>query len=59
MLQTEEFSLNILYDRAQATRRVFGLVHDGDWLHIGTPETLTAGRVLVRRARGPGVRTNR
>jgi MurNAc alpha-1-phosphate uridylyltransferase len=37
-----EFSLNILYDRAQATRRLFGLVHDGDWLHIGTPETLTA-----------------
>jgi MurNAc alpha-1-phosphate uridylyltransferase len=37
-----EFSLNILYDRAQATGRLFGLVHDGDWLHIGTPEALTA-----------------
>jgi NDP-sugar pyrophosphorylase family protein len=37
-----EFSLNILYDRAQATRRLCGLVHDGDWLHIGTPEILTA-----------------
>jgi MurNAc alpha-1-phosphate uridylyltransferase len=36
------YSLNIRYDRAQATRRLFGLVHDGDWLHIGTPENLTA-----------------
>jgi len=37
-----EFSLNILYDRAQAAGRLFGLVHDGDWLHIGTPAALTA-----------------
>jgi MurNAc alpha-1-phosphate uridylyltransferase len=34
------FSLNILYDRAQAAGRLHGLVHDGTWLHIGTPETL-------------------
>jgi N-acetyl-alpha-D-muramate 1-phosphate uridylyltransferase len=38
----EKFSLNILYNRAQATWRLFGTVHEGDWLHIGTPETLTA-----------------
>jgi MurNAc alpha-1-phosphate uridylyltransferase len=37
-----EFSLNILYDRAEATRRLFGLVHDGAWLHIGTPDALAA-----------------
>ena len=37
-----KFSLNILYDRAQAAGRPCGLVHDGDWLHIGTPEILTA-----------------
>jgi N-acetyl-alpha-D-muramate 1-phosphate uridylyltransferase len=48
-----EFSLNILYDRAQATRRLFGLVHEGDWLHIGTPETLTAAESWFA-ARGPG-----
>lgn len=35
------FSLNTLHDRAQATTRLFGLVHDGDWLHVGTPEALT------------------
>jgi len=36
------FSLNILYDRAERAGRLFGLVHDGAWLHIGTPETLAA-----------------
>ncbi len=34
------FSLNLLYDAAQARERLFGLVHDGEWSHIGTPEGL-------------------
>lgn len=34
------FSLNFLYDRALAMGRLHGLVHDGEWFHIGTPETL-------------------
>lgn len=34
------FSLNELYDRAIAGKRAFGLVHDGEWFHIGTPEAL-------------------
>ncbi len=34
------FSLNLLYDAAQAKGRLFGLVHDGEWFHIGTPEDL-------------------
>lgn len=34
------FSLNVLYDRAAAATRLFGIVHDGDWFHIGTPESL-------------------
>jgi hypothetical protein len=53
------FSLNILYDRAQATRRLFGLVHDGDWLHIGTPETLTAAESWFAAREALGVRTSR
>jgi len=32
------FSLNLLYDRAQETGRLRGLVHDGEWYHVGTPE---------------------
>jgi MurNAc alpha-1-phosphate uridylyltransferase len=35
------FSLNQLYDKAAAEGRLRGLVHDGDWYHIGTPDGLT------------------
>jgi MurNAc alpha-1-phosphate uridylyltransferase len=34
------FSLNLLYDAALAKGRLFGLAHDGEWYHIGTPEGL-------------------
>lgn len=34
------FSLNRLYDRAGLSGRLFGLVHDGLWLHAGSPEEL-------------------
>lgn len=32
------YSLNVLYDRALAQGRLYGLVHDGQWFHVGTPE---------------------
>lgn len=35
-----KFSLNLLYDRALDDGRLFGLVHDGRWYHVGTPEAL-------------------
>lgn len=34
------FSLNLLYDWALADGRLHGLVHDGDWFHVGTPAAL-------------------
>lgn len=34
------FSLNLLYDKAIAAGRLWGLRHDGEWYHIGTPEGL-------------------
>jgi len=43
------FSLNVLYDRAQAAGRLFGLRHDGEWLHIGTPDALRAADAHLRR----------
>ena len=47
------FSLNLLYDTAQAAGRLFGHVHDGDWFHVGTPEELDATeRILASRADG-------
>lgn len=34
------FSLNRLYDQAQEQGRLWGVVHDGLWFHVGTPEGL-------------------
>ncbi|BBK29424.1 MurNAc alpha-1-phosphate uridylyltransferase [Stella humosa] len=34
------FSLNRLYDRAAEAGRLGGLVHDGEWYHVGTPQAL-------------------
>ena len=32
------FSLNVLYDKANEGERLYGLVHDGEVFHVGTPE---------------------
>lgn len=37
---TGAFSLRLLYDRAEEAGRLFGLRHDGEWFHVGTPESL-------------------
>ncbi|MEO3427644.1 nucleotidyltransferase family protein [Pelagibius sp. CAU 1746] len=36
------FSLNKLYDKAQEAERLWGLRHDGEWYHVGTPAELCA-----------------
>lgn len=36
------FSLNLLYDRAAAAGRLFGLRHRGTWVHLKTPAALAA-----------------
>lgn len=41
------FSLNLLYDKALERGRLTGLVHQGGWYHIGTPEALSAARRLL------------
>lgn len=54
---TGAFSMNILYDRALAAGRLFGLAHDGGWYHVGTPEALrTVEMALAEAAGGPGRR---
>lgn len=40
------FSLNLLYDRAREAERLYGLRHDGEWFHVGTPEELAATTAL-------------
>jgi N-acetyl-alpha-D-muramate 1-phosphate uridylyltransferase len=34
------FSLNVLWDRALAKSRLYGVRLDGRWMHVGTPEAL-------------------
>lgn len=41
------FSLNLLYDRAERAGRLRGLVHDGEWYHVGTPEGLATTRARL------------
>lgn len=46
----ERFSLNKLWDRAIEAGRLHGLVHDGAYCHIGTPESVAlAERALSAR----------
>lgn len=41
------FSMVRLWDRAQEAGRLWGIVHDGAWFHVGTPAALaTASRLL-------------
>jgi MurNAc alpha-1-phosphate uridylyltransferase len=34
------FSLNVIYDSMIENARLYGMVHDGEWFHVGTPEGL-------------------
>lgn len=45
------FSLNLLYDRAQESGRLYGISHGGEWFHIGTLETLEETRELLGNGR--------
>lgn len=41
------FSLNLLFDRAIAAGRLFGLRLDGEWLHVGTPDAIAAAEARL------------
>jgi MurNAc alpha-1-phosphate uridylyltransferase len=41
------FSTNILWDRAIAARRLYGIVLNGTWLHIGTPQARDEAESLL------------
>lgn len=47
------FSMNVLYNRGRhadgTLHRVFGLVHDGDWLHVGDPAGLASAEQYFTR----------
>ena len=41
------FSLNLLYDQAEASGRLFALPHDGLWFHLSTPGDLTTAENVL------------
>lgn len=42
------WSLNRVYDRLLAAGRLRGLVHDGPWFHVGTPDAIAPTEALIR-----------
>lgn len=45
------FSLNRVWDRGIAARRLYGIVLDGLWMHVGTPEALADAETAIAGAR--------
>ena len=43
------FSMNELWDKAIAEGRLFGLAHDGHWLHVGTVAAIQEAEDVLRR----------
>ena len=48
------FSLTHLYDVAEAAGRLYGIIHDGAWNHIGTPAGLEKAEVFFRKFSASG-----
>ena len=43
------FSLNVLYDKAIERGKLYGIVHDGEWFHVGTPRALDEAEDYMRK----------
>jgi len=43
------FSCNLLWDRAIATGRCFGVVHQGLWFDVGTPQAIAGTEMILER----------
>ncbi|MDX2222002.1 MAG: nucleotidyltransferase family protein [Rhodospirillaceae bacterium] len=43
------FSMNLVWDRLIAAGRMIGVIHDGAWFHVGTPETIAPTATALAR----------
>ena len=50
------FSMNRLYDRAIEAGRLYGLAHDGEWYHVGTPDAIAEAEAEIHESAGSRVR---
>jgi MurNAc alpha-1-phosphate uridylyltransferase len=49
-LPTGAFSLNLLFDRAIESERLYGARLDGLWLHVGTPEAIAEAEEAIAQS---------
>ena len=49
------FSLNVLWDRAIESQRLYGMRLDGIWMHAGTPEAVTEAETALAGAKTMGL----
>ncbi|WJH41663.1 nucleotidyltransferase family protein [Aliirhizobium terrae] len=45
----DAFNLNIYFDKAIEKGRLYGLVMDGEWITVGTPDALPAAEAVIAR----------
>ncbi|SMF34413.1 Nucleotidyl transferase [Xaviernesmea oryzae] len=45
----DAFNLNVYFDRAIESGRLYGLVMDGQWITVGTPEALPEAEAVIAR----------
>jgi MurNAc alpha-1-phosphate uridylyltransferase len=50
-VRLSKFSMNLLWDRAIAERRLYGIEHGGQWLHVGTPDAVPLAEDAIARSR--------
>lgn len=43
-----KFSLNRIYDKALEAERLYGVRHDGEWYHVGSPDELALTEAILR-----------
>ncbi|MFV2092895.1 MAG: nucleotidyltransferase family protein, partial [Hyphomicrobiales bacterium] len=43
----QRFSMNLLWDRALDNGRLFGLLHEGVWMHVGDAVAVAAAEKLI------------
>ena len=52
-LEVSKFSLRDIYFHERfknQKERIYGLIHDGDWLHVGTPDAITLAEEALLKA---------
>ena len=46
------FSLLRLWHETEAVKQLYGVIHDGDWFHVGTPHALAAAERVLGQSPG-------